>query len=65
MVSFTLQARKHASQGWIGGDILKRLRRTALTHIGADGDKVREVHVDMGYRGHNCVGNAMIHADKD
>ena len=28
------------------------------------GDKVREVHVDMGYRGHDYAGNAMIHVDK-
>jgi IS5 family transposase len=28
------------------------------------GDKVREVHGDMGYRGHNYVGNAMIQVDK-
>ena len=28
------------------------------------GDKVREVHVDMGYRGHGYTGNATIHVDK-
>ena len=28
------------------------------------GDKVREVHVDMGYRGRDYAGNAMIHVDK-
>ena len=28
------------------------------------GDKVREVHVDMGYRRHDYVGNATIHVDK-
>jgi len=28
------------------------------------GDQVREVHVDMGYRGHDYVGNATIHVDK-
>lgn len=28
------------------------------------GDKVREVHVDMGYRGHDYTGNAKIHVDK-
>ena len=28
------------------------------------GDQAREVHVDMGYRGHNYAGSAMIHKDK-
>jgi IS5 family transposase len=28
------------------------------------GDKVREVHVDMGYRGHDYTGNATVHVDK-
>jgi len=28
------------------------------------GNTVREVHVDMGYRGHDYVGNATIHVDK-
>ena len=28
------------------------------------GDIVREVHVDMGYRGHDYVGNATIYVDK-
>jgi IS5 family transposase len=28
------------------------------------GDKVREVYVDMGYRGHDYAGNATIHVDK-
>jgi IS5 family transposase len=28
------------------------------------GNTAREVHVDMGYRGHDYVGNATIHVDK-
>lgn len=28
------------------------------------GDRVREVHVDMGYRGHDYAGKATIHVDK-
>ena len=28
------------------------------------GNRVSEVHVDMGYRGHDYVGNATIHVDK-
>jgi len=28
------------------------------------GDRVREVHVDMGYRGHDYKGDATIHVDK-
>ena len=28
------------------------------------GKQVKEVHVDMGYRGHDYVGNATIHVDK-
>ena len=28
------------------------------------GDRVREVHVDLGYRGHDYAGNATVHVDK-
>jgi IS5 family transposase len=28
------------------------------------GDRVREVHVDMGYRGHDYAGKAKVHVDK-
>ena len=28
------------------------------------GDRVSEVHVDMGYRGHDYEGNATVHVDK-
>ena len=28
------------------------------------GDRVREAHVDMGYRGHNYQGQATVHVDK-
>ena len=28
------------------------------------GRKIKEVHVDMGYRGHDYTGEAAIHVDK-
>jgi IS5 family transposase len=31
---------------------------------GMIGDRVREVHVDMGYRGHDYEGQATVHVDK-